>query len=313
MSRPARRRRLRQRLLDAVHEPDRAAARPGPRRGRRGLRRRPGEAPRGRRAAGPHARPARRRRGLRAPGRRRGAGAHEHDRARPARARGARGGQARAGREAGGDDAARRPSRCSRPPRPRPGHLLCAPHILLSPTYRAMHARVRARRDRRAAHRARPATAGPARTGAAGSTSPAAARCSTSASTTSRACAASSGPARRVTAMTGVAIPERVVDGEPIRVRGRGQCARAARLRRRALRGRHDRLHDAALPLAVHRALRHPRRAADARRRLGARGLRAVAQRRAPPGSCTRRPTPRGRGRTGCATSSSASRPARRR
>ena len=25
-----------------------------------------------------------------------------------------------------------------------PGHLVCAPHILLSPTYRAMHARVRA-------------------------------------------------------------------------------------------------------------------------------------------------------------------------
>ena len=41
---PPRRRRLRQRLLDAVHEPDRAAARPGPRRGHRGLRRRPGQA-----------------------------------------------------------------------------------------------------------------------------------------------------------------------------------------------------------------------------------------------------------------------------
>ena len=60
---------------------------------------------------------------------------------------------------------------------------------------------------------------------------------------------------------------------------GGGQCARADRLRRRALRGRHHRLHDAAVPLAVHRALRHPRRAADARRRLGAGGLRAVAQR----------------------------------
>ena len=80
-------------------------------------------------------------------------------------------------------------------------------------------ARARARgRDRRAADRARPLRLGRARTGAAGSTSRAAARCSTSASTTSRACAASSGPARRVTAMTGVAIPERVVDGEPMRV-----------------------------------------------------------------------------------------------
>ena len=61
---------------------------------------------------------------------------------------------------------------------------------------------------------------------------------------------------------------------------GRGQRARPDRLRRRALRGRHDRLHDAALPLAGDRALRHPRRDADARRRLGARGPRAVAQRR---------------------------------
>ena len=62
---------------------------------------------------------------------------------------GARGRQARARREADGDHAARRPSRCSRPPRPRPGTCVCAPHILLSPTYRAMHARVRGGRDRR--------------------------------------------------------------------------------------------------------------------------------------------------------------------
>ena len=94
---------------------------------------------------------------------------------------------------------------------------------------------------------------------------------------------------------------------------GRGQRARADRLRRRALRRRHHRLHDAALPLPVRRAVRHARRAADARRRLGARGLRAVAQRPRGRGSCIRRPTRRGRGPTGCATSSSASRPARSR
>ena len=68
----------------------------------RRLRLRPGEAPRRRRAARPHAGPARRRRGVRAPGRRRRARAHEHDRARPARPRRARGRQARARREAGG-------------------------------------------------------------------------------------------------------------------------------------------------------------------------------------------------------------------
>ena len=75
-----------------------------------------------------------------------------------------------------------------------PGHLVCAPHILLSPTYRAMHARVRRRRGRRPADRPRRATAGPARTGGAGTTSPAAGRSSTSGSTTSPACAASSAP-----------------------------------------------------------------------------------------------------------------------
>ena len=58
------------------------------------------------------------------------------------------------------------------------------------------------------------------------------------------------GPARRVTAMTGIAIPERVVDGELIAGAGRRQRARADRLRRRALRRRHDRLHDAEVPLA---------------------------------------------------------------
>ena len=46
--------------------------------------------------------------------------------------------------------------------------------------------------------------------------------------------------------MTGAAIPVREVDGEPVHGPGRGQCARADRLRRRALRGGHHRLHDAA-------------------------------------------------------------------
>ena len=73
-----------------------------------------------------------------------------------------------------------------------PGHLLCAPHILLSPTYRPMHARVRAGEIGGLLTARAPLRLGRARTGAAGSTSPAAARCSTSASTTSRACAASS-------------------------------------------------------------------------------------------------------------------------
>ena len=86
------------------------------------------------------------------------------------------------------------------------------------------------------------------------------------------------GPAQRVTAMAGVAIGERVVEGEAIQRRGRGQRARADRLRRGALRVGHDRVHDAALPLTGDRAVWRRRRAAAARRRLGAGGLRALAQ-----------------------------------
>ena len=64
-----------------------------------------------------------------------------------------------------------------------PGTLICAPHILLSPTYRAVHGIVTAARSA-ARSRPAPATAGRARTGRRGSTSTAAAPCSTSASTT---------------------------------------------------------------------------------------------------------------------------------
>ena len=177
------------------------------------------------------------------------------------------------------------------PPRRRPGMLVCAPHILLSPDL-PRDARARAgRRDRRAADRARALRLGRPATGAAGSTSPAAARCSTSASTTSPACAGSSARRSRVTAMTGVAIPERIVDGERDARAGRGQRARADRLRRRALRGRHHRLHDAALPLA--------RRSSSTGRTACCRCSATTGRRRATScgattrvrGSSTRRPT----------------------
>ena len=86
----------------------------------------------------------------------------------------------------------RRPRRCSRPPRPRPA-TCSAPRTSCSrPTYRAMHARVLAGEIGGLLTRAGALRLGRARTGAAGSTSRAAARCSTSASTTSPACAASS-------------------------------------------------------------------------------------------------------------------------
>ncbi len=98
-----------------------------------------------------------------------------------------------------------------------PGHLLCAPHIVLSPTYRAMHARVAA--------------------GEIGGLLTARARYGWSGPDWGRwfyepgggalfdlgvynvtSLCGFFGPARRVTAMTGVAIPERIIDGEPVRV-----------------------------------------------------------------------------------------------
>ena len=65
----------------------------------------------------------------------------------------------------------------------RHGLLVCAPHIVLSPTFRAIHGAVRDGQVGDLLTRA-PATAGPGRGGASGSTSRAADRCSTSASTT---------------------------------------------------------------------------------------------------------------------------------
>ena len=98
-----------------------------------------------------------------------------------------------------------------------PGHLLCAPHILLSPTYRAMHARVRAGEiGGLLTARARYGWAGPDWSRwfyepGGGSLFDLGVYNVTS-------LCGFFGPAQRVTAMTGVAIPERIVDGEPIRV-----------------------------------------------------------------------------------------------
>jgi predicted dehydrogenase len=98
-----------------------------------------------------------------------------------------------------------------------PGHLVCAPHIVLSPTYRLMHAQVR--------------------DGAIGGLLTARARYGWAGPDWSRwfyepgggalfdlgvynvtSLCGFFGPARRVTAMTGVAIPERLINGEPMRV-----------------------------------------------------------------------------------------------
>jgi len=98
-----------------------------------------------------------------------------------------------------------------------PGHLLCAPHILLSPTYRAMHAHVGAGTiGGLLTARARYGWAGPDWSRwfyepGGGSLFDLGVYNVTS-------LCGFFGPARRVTAMTGVAIPERLIDGEPMRV-----------------------------------------------------------------------------------------------
>jgi len=99
-----------------------------------------------------------------------------------------------------------------------PGHLVCAPHILLSPTYRAMHARVRAGEiGGLLTARGRYGWAGP--DWGRWYYEPGGGALFDLGVYNVTALCGFFGPARRVTAMTGVAIPERVVDGEPIRVR----------------------------------------------------------------------------------------------
>jgi predicted dehydrogenase len=99
-----------------------------------------------------------------------------------------------------------------------PGHLVCAPHILLSPTYRAMHHRVRAGEiGGLLTARARYGWAGP--DWSRWFYEPGGGALFDLGVYNVTSLCGFLGPARRVTAMTGVAIPERVVGGETIRVR----------------------------------------------------------------------------------------------
>ena len=98
-----------------------------------------------------------------------------------------------------------------------PGHLVCAPHILLSPTYRQMHARVRAGEiGGLLTARGRYGWAGP--DWSRWFYEPGGGALFDLGVYNVTSLCGFFGPARRVTAMTGVAIPERVVDGQPMRV-----------------------------------------------------------------------------------------------
>jgi predicted dehydrogenase len=98
-----------------------------------------------------------------------------------------------------------------------PGHLLCAPHILLSPTYRAMHARVLAGEvGGLLSARARYGWAGP--DWGRWYYEPGGGALFDLGIYNVTSLCGFFGPARRVTAMSGIAIPERVVQGERIRV-----------------------------------------------------------------------------------------------
>jgi predicted dehydrogenase len=98
-----------------------------------------------------------------------------------------------------------------------PGHLVCAPHILLSPTYRQMHARVRAGEiGGLLTARGRYGWAGP--DWSRWFYEPGGGALFDLGVYNVTSLCGFFGPARRVTAMTGVAIPERLIDGEPMRV-----------------------------------------------------------------------------------------------
>ena len=98
-----------------------------------------------------------------------------------------------------------------------PGHLLPAPHILLSPTYRAIHARVQAGDvGRLVSARARYGWSGP--DWAAWFYEPGGGALFDLGVYNVVSLCGLFGPARRVTAMTGVAIPERLVNGTPVQV-----------------------------------------------------------------------------------------------
>jgi len=99
-----------------------------------------------------------------------------------------------------------------------PGILVCAPHILLSPTYRAMHARASAGEiGGLLSARARYGWAGP--WWGRWYYEPGGGALFDLGIYNVTSLCGFLGPARRVTAMTGVAIPERIIDGERVRVR----------------------------------------------------------------------------------------------
>ena len=99
-----------------------------------------------------------------------------------------------------------------------PGILVCAPHILLSPTYRAMHARASAGEiGGLLSARARYGWAGP--WWGRWYYEPGGGALFDLGIYNVTSLCGFFGPARRVTAMTGVAIPERIINGERVRVR----------------------------------------------------------------------------------------------
>ena len=156
--------------------------------------------------------------------------------------------------------------------------LVCAPHIVLSKTYQEMHKRTQAGEvGRLLLGRARYGWAGPwwgrwfYQPGGG-------ALFDLGVYNLTSLCGFF-GSVQRVTAMVGVAIPERMVEGELMKVEADDNAHVRARLRRGPVRVDRDRLHDAEVPVTRDRAVRLRGRAADARRRLGARGFRAVEQR----------------------------------
>ena len=202
---------------------------------------------------------------------------HQHARARPARPRRARGRQARAGREARGHDAGGGRAGPRRPRSPRPAtwsarRTSCSRR----PTGRCTRASARGEIGGLLTARARYGWAGP--DWSRWFYEPGGGALFDLGVYNVTSLCGFFGPAQRVTAMTGVAIPERIIDGEPIQVRAEDNA--------HVLIDFGDARFAVVTTGFTMQAYRSPalelygyaRRAAAARRRLGARGPRAVPQ-----------------------------------
>ena len=107
------------------------------------------------------------------------------------------------------------------------------------------------------------------------------------------------GPARRVAAMTGVAIPERQAGGENLQRPGRRQRPDFDRFRRSDICSGYSRVHHPAIPLSGVGSVRQPGHASRCWAMTGIRKVMNCGRMKWEPGRCSRKPIRTGPGVTG--------------